>query len=110
MSRTLRRLLLGLAGLGVVACLSPTLPMPPPAKPSVSAPDESGFARVQGVARPRAEVIAWNRANNLIAGQVTGESAFYDFKIEAQSGDVLEVWYILGADESPTVQVIVPEP
>lgn len=108
MSRLLRRLVLGAAGLCLAACLSPTLPLPPPAEPAVSAPDGSGFARVQGVAKARAEVIAWNHNNDLIAGQVTGDSPFYDFQIQAEVGDVLEVWYIHGTEESASVKVVVP--
>jgi hypothetical protein len=108
--RLLRRLLLSLAGLGLVSCLSPTLPLPPPSRPDVSAPDESGFSRLQGFAAPRAEVIAWNHDNDLIAGQVTGDDSRYDFSIRAESGDTIELWYIKGSDESQTVRVTVPDP
>ncbi len=108
MPRLLRRLLLATAGLLAVACLSPTLPLPPPSEPGVTAPDANGFARVQGVAKPRAEVLAWNRRTDIIAGQVTGDTSFYDFLIRAEAGDVLEVWYIHGTDESPSVKVVVP--
>ena len=52
----MRRLLLLTAGLCLVSCLSPTLPLPPPNRPDVSAPDAEGFARIQGVAAPQAEV------------------------------------------------------
>ena len=104
-----RRLLLASAGLCLAACLSPTLPLPPPSEPSVSSPDPNGFVRLQGSAAPKAEVIAWNRNNDLIAGQVTGESSFYDFQIRADVNDVLEIWYIQGSDESPSIKVIVPE-
>jgi hypothetical protein len=110
MARPLRRLLLGLAGVCLASCLSPTLPLPPPSKPDVSSPDENGYVRLQGIAAPRVEVIAWNHNNDLIAGQVTGETSAYDFSIPAQSSDVLELWYIEGSDESSSIKVIVPEP
>jgi hypothetical protein len=103
-----RRLLLGVAGLCLASCLSPTLPLPPPAKPDVSSPDGSGYVRLQGVAAPQSEVIAWNRNNNLIAGQVTGETSLYDFEIKAEANDVIQVWYIQGSDESSSVTVVVP--
>jgi hypothetical protein len=109
-ARLLRRLLLSLAGVCLAGCLSPTLPLPPPSRPDVSAPDESGYARLQGFAAPQVEVIALNRNNKQIAGQVTGDDSRYDFKIPAQSGDVLDLWYIDGDDESQTVVVKVPEP
>lgn len=107
-ARTLRRLLPALLGLSLAACLSPTLPLPPPSRPDVSAPDDDGFVRLQGFAAPRAEVIAWNRESNLIAGQVTGEDSRYDFRIQAEVEDRIEVWYRVGTDESASVTVIVP--
>jgi hypothetical protein len=106
--RVLRRLGLTLAGLCLAGCLSPTLPLPPPSRPDVSAPDESGYARLQGIAAPHSEVIAWNRQNDLIAGQVTRDDSRYDFLIRAESGDLLEVWYVQGNDESASVSVTVP--
>ncbi len=108
MIRVLRRLLLLVAGLCLVSCLSPTLPLPPPDRPAVSAPDESGLVRLQGVAAPQSEVIAWNHANNVIAGQVTTDSARYDFTIQAKAADVLELWYTQGTEESQTIVVVVP--
>jgi hypothetical protein len=110
MARPLRRLLLGLAGLCLASCLSPTLPLPPPSKPDVSSPDENGYVRLQGIAAPRVEVIAWNHDNDLIAGQVTGESSSYDFLIQGESNDVIELWYIEGSDESSSIKIVVPEP
>ena len=107
-ARRLRRLLLTLAGLCLVGCLSPTLPLPPPSRPDVGAPDEGGFSRLQGLAAPQAEVIAWNHNNDLIAGQVTGDDSRYDFLIRAESGDTIELWYIQGTEESQTVRVRVP--
>ena len=109
MARPLRRLLLGLAGLCLASCLSPTLPLPPPSKPEVSGPDESGYVRLQGSAARQSEVIAWNHNNDLIAGQVTGDSSLYDFRILGQANDVIELWYIQGSDESSSIKVVVPE-
>ncbi len=108
MARVVRRLLLGMAGLCLASCLSPTLPLPPPARPDVSSPDESGYVRIQGVAAPRSEVIAWNHNSDLIAGQVTGETSLYDFQMKAKVNDVIEVWYIQGSDESSSTKVVVP--
>lgn len=108
--RHLRRLFFSVAGLCLASCLSPTLPLPPPSRPDVGAPDESGFSRLQGFAAARVEVIAWNHDNDLIAGQVTGQDSRYDFQIAAESGDTIELWYIQGRDESQSVVVTVPEP
>ena len=108
MVRVVRRLLLLMAGLCLASCLSPTLPLPPPDRPAVSSPDENGLVRLQGVAAPKAEVIAWNRQTDLIAGQVTGDDSLYDFTMKAEVGDAIELWYIQGDQESQTVDVFVP--
>lgn len=108
MLRVLRRLLLLTAGLCLLSCLSPTLPLPPPDRPDVTAPDESGLVRLQGVAAPDAEVIAWNHETNLIAGQVTGDDSRYDFTMAAEANDFIELWYVVGSEESQSVRVIVP--
>ncbi len=109
MLRVLRRLLLLSAGLTLASCLSPTLPLPPPSRPDVSAPDGSGLVRIQGNAVPHAEVIAWNHDNDVIAGQVTRDSSRYDFTIQGNIGDFIELWYIQGDDESQTVRLTVPK-
>ncbi len=108
MFRLLRRLALAAAGLCLVSCLSPTLPLPPPNRPDITAPDENGLVRLQGVAAPDAEVIAWNHNTNLIAGQVTGSDSRYDFTMQAQANDFIELWYVQGSEESQSIRVIVP--
>lgn len=109
MLRPLRRSLLLGASLVFSACLSPTLPLPPPDRPDVTSPDASGMARIRGTAVPKAEVIAWNRGNDLLAGQVTGDDATYDFMIRADVGDIIELWYVKGTDQSSSVSVKVPD-
>ena len=108
MLRVMRRLLLLAAGVCLVSCLSPTLPLPPPDRPDLSAPDASGLVRLQGVAAPQAEVIAWNHNTDLIAGQVTGDDSRYDFTIKAQANDLIELWYVQGSDESQSIRIVVP--
>jgi hypothetical protein len=108
MLRVMRRLLVLTAGVCLASCLSPTLPLPPPNRPDVSAPDESGLVRLQGVAAPRAEVIAWNHGTGLIAGQVTGDDSRYDFTMKAKAEDIIELWYIQGTEESQSIRIPVP--
>ena len=108
MLRVMRRLLLLAAGVCLVSCLSPTLPLPPPDRPDLSAPDASGLVRLQGVAAPQAEVIAWNHSTDLIAGQVTGDDSRYDFTMKAQANDLIELWYVQGSDESQSIRIVVP--
>ena len=108
MLRLLRRCLLIGVGLCVAGCLSPTLPLPPPDRPDVSAPDADGLVRIQGLAPAQAEVIAWNHNNNLIAGQVTGDDSRYDFTIKGDVNDFIELWYAQGTDESSSIRITVP--
>jgi hypothetical protein len=109
MLRVMRRRLVLLASVCLVSCLSPTLPLPPPDRPDVSAPDESGFVRLQGVAAPQAEVIAWNHNTDLIAGQVTRDDSHYDFTMKAEANDFIELWYVVGSDESQSIRITVPK-
>jgi hypothetical protein len=109
MLRLLRRSLLLGASLVLSACLSPTLPLPPPDRPDVTSPDASGMVRIRGVAVTKAEVIAWNRASDLLAGQVTTDDASYDFTMRADVGDIIELWYVKGTEQSSSVSVKVPE-
>jgi hypothetical protein len=108
MARVLRRLLLTLVGLCLLSCLSPTLPLPPPDRPDVSAPDENGLVRLQGFAAARAEVVAYDHNSGIIAGQVTTANARYDFTIAAEVDDTIELWYMKGNDESSSVVFQVP--
>lgn len=104
-----RRLVLAVAAsLALGACLSPTLPLPPPDRPDVSSPDANGLVRIQGVGTPQSQVTAWNHANNLTAGQVLEDDAKYDFTLRADVGDVIELWYVKGTDQSQSVVSTVP--
>jgi hypothetical protein len=108
MLRVMRRLLLLAAGACLFSCLSPTLPLPPPDRPDLSAPDENGFVRLQGVAPAQVEVIAWNHNTDLIAGQVTGDDSRYDFTMKAEANDFIELWYVQGSEESQSIRITVP--
>lgn len=105
----LRRLvLLATASLALGACLSPTLPLPPPDRPDVSSPDASGMVRIQGLAPVGSTVTAWNHANNLTAGQVLKTDPKYDFTLRADVGDLIELYYTKSTDQSQSVEVTVP--
>jgi hypothetical protein len=101
------------AALLVVSCLSPTLPLPPPSDPSVSATDTAGLVRLKGTVRPESEVFALNHSTNLISGQYT-KSGAYDFTLEAQERDGISLWYVQGTTESPpndfVIRLTPPEP
>jgi hypothetical protein len=92
-------------------CLSPTLPLPPPSKPDVSAPDANGNVRVQGWVPGRSEAIARNERTDLLYGQLTDNSGQYDFLMPAQSCDWITLYYISGTELSaPANSARVPSP
>lgn len=93
------------AALAAAGCLSPTLPLPPPSEPIISA-DTQGLIRLKGTVQPDSEVFALNRNTNLINGQYTPSGA-YDFTIAAQERDAISFWYVNGKLESPSNDFIV---
>jgi hypothetical protein len=91
-----------------VGCLAPTLPLPPPARPEVTVPDDAGMVHIRGTVRSGSEVFAKNRRTLDIVGKETDESGQYDLIMAAESNDRLVVWYTDGLDESDFVEVLVP--
>lgn len=92
-----------------VGCLAPTLPLPPPARPEITAPDESGMVHIRGSVRSGAEVFAKNRRTLQIVGEETDETGDYDLVMAAESNDRIVVWYTDGVDDSDLVEVLVPD-
>ena len=103
--RSRRGWLVGTA-LFAVSCLSPTLPLPPPSDPTVAATATQGLVRLTGVVEAESEVYALNRNNNLISGQYT-ESGSYDFTLRAEENDQVSLWYVHGALESQSNELVV---
>lgn len=112
MVRLTRRLALMAAAAGLAAaCLSPTLPLPPPSKPTVEGPDQQGMVTLSGRVQEGASVYAANMRTGDIRGQIDLDSdGDYSFQIPAQAGDELELWYTLGTEESPSIVFRIDEP
>lgn len=108
--RTRRRWLVGAAlclAAGLLsACLSPTLPLPPPSNPTVSGADADGNVHITGYVLPDSEVFVLNHANNAIAGQLTSNGS-YDFEIRAAQNDAMSIWYVQDTVQSPTTDFTV---
>ncbi|MEM9694503.1 MAG: hypothetical protein AAGA56_18280 [Myxococcota bacterium] len=97
------RLGLALALLGasllapVSACLSPTLPLPPPDRPeSITASVDAGFVDIRGRCTPGATVLI----ENLETGVITGtddrdEDGDYFIRLEGDGCDRAEVWEVI---------------
>jgi hypothetical protein len=88
------------AGLG--ACLSPTLPLPPPEEPdAISASDEEGVWEVRGSNTPGAVVLVKNLNTGVIAGSEDKDGdGRYFIRIAGSLCDGAEVSEIIGDDTS----------
>jgi len=106
--RSRRRWLLG-AALFAAGCLSPTLPLPPPTNPEMTATDTQGLVQLSGSVPPQSEVFALNHNTNQIAGQYT-ESGAYKFTIAAQEHDSMSLWYVHATEESPPADFFIKLP
>lgn len=114
MASWIRRWLLALAAALVVACTSPTLPLPPPTTPTIttgSEPDTVHLASVQG-AEPNALIIVINRdtalaKNKRVSGTIADEVGSWDLDVAAKPGDVLDISQESGATRSPTISITV---
>jgi hypothetical protein len=105
----LRRRSLFAGALLAVACYSPTLPLPPPGEPQVSVvAGTTDQYRLVGRVEANSDVVSLNRRTERIAGQLTGGDGRYDFIVEGQEGDQMELWYIAGKDPSPRVLFLLP--
>lgn len=89
-------------------CLSPTLPLPPPSRPEVTAPDEDGNIRITGFVQSRATVFALNQRTDQIVGEVTGADGAYDLSMPAEVGDRISVWQSIHTKESDASEIVVP--
>jgi hypothetical protein len=98
----------------IVGCLSPTLPLPPPATPMQSDGAQPGTIHLHGVGvEANALVIIRNNfpnaSENLTKQEQVGitladAQGVWDADVFAVKGDTLEIWQDLGNnDESPTI-------
>jgi hypothetical protein len=105
MPRVSRRWLLVVAGALVAGCLSPTLPLPPPSRPTVEGPDQDGMVTLDGAVQGDAAVYSANPRTGDIRGQFTAADGHYHFQIAAEVGDELELWYSVGTMNSPSIVI-----
>ncbi|MEQ9325201.1 MAG: hypothetical protein RIF41_38905 [Polyangiaceae bacterium] len=88
---------------GLAACLSPTLPLPPPEEPtSISASAEDGYWDVRGQCTPGAVVLVKNIATGVIAGTEDDDAdGRYLVRLEGDVCDPAEVTEIIESESSP---------
>jgi CRISPR/Cas system-associated protein Cas5 (RAMP superfamily) len=92
-----------------VACLSPTLPLPPPSEPTVEGPTAEGKVLLTGTVGERAHVLVANMRLRRSWGEYAGPDGNYALLIDAQAGDELVLWYEVGNEQSPSTYFTVPD-
>jgi hypothetical protein len=104
--------LVALAIAGAFACASPTLPLPPPQIPIVSASTTAGYVHLasRNGAEPNAIIIIVNQnpalANDRrVSGTQADANGTWDAEVPAATGDVLAVSETVGTDTSPSISV-----
>ncbi|MGC4070101.1 MAG: hypothetical protein QM784_36675 [Polyangiaceae bacterium] len=96
----MRRCLLVLS-LGVLGCLSPTMPLPPPSRPEIDGPDGSGRVVLSGRIPKANSVYVDNLSTGYSAGQALDpESGAYRFSMAASVGNRMSMFYRVGATDS----------
>lgn len=102
----------GLAIAGSMACTSPTLPLPPPALPTVSLGSEPGTFHLKSEhgAMPNALIIVVNRNATLprdlrVEGTIADPQGSWELDLVANTGDFVDVAQEDGTSRSSIVSV-----
>ncbi len=103
-------LALGLA-LGV-ACTSPTLPLPPPAQPTISIGSEPNTFHLKSDrgAMPNALIVVVNRNESVprdqrVEGTIADEQGSWELDVVGHIGDVIDISQEDGTTRSPATSV-----
>lgn len=95
-----------------LACTSPTLPLPPPVPPSITAGSEPNTWRLtsQNGAQPNALVIAVNRNEALprtdrVTGTIADAQGSWELVIIGRSGDHIDISQESGTTSSPPTTI-----
>jgi hypothetical protein len=105
-----RRLFCVAAALAAAACLSPTLPLPPPSEPLVTGPDDTGTVRLAGRVRASAWVFAMDRTNQQGVFQQAQSNGTYDMELRAAIGDEIVMWYEVDGEGSESLSFTIKAP
>ncbi|KYG03599.1 hypothetical protein BE21_50920 [Sorangium cellulosum] len=106
---------LAISLLAGAACLSPTLPLPPPEPADTMRPsaDREGVWQISGNCAPGARVSVFNeRTQRGVIEDDTDRNGRYNLEIEAELCDLLLVWQELegnGGEESAAQSFVVEE-
>lgn len=99
----------------LLACTSPTLPLPPPALPTISTGEsvQSYHLKSEHGSIANALVIAVNRDATLkpedrVAGTIADANGSWEMDVVGKPGDVLDLSQESGSDRSPSIDVTLP--
>lgn len=97
------------AGVFAAACLSPTLPLPPPEAPdSIAMSQELGMWDIRGSCTPGARVLITNPRTGVITGREdTDNDGRYFIQIDADLCDNAEVSEVVGGKTSDSTFFVV---
>ncbi|MFO0735766.1 MAG: hypothetical protein U0270_07800 [Labilithrix sp.] len=105
---------LGIAAVAV-ACTSPTLPLPPPALPTISTSEnpQAYHLKSERGSIGGALVIAVNRDTNLkpeerVSGTISDADGSWEMDVLGKPGDILDLSQESGSNRSPTIDVTLP--
>jgi hypothetical protein len=97
------------------ACTSPTLPLPPPALPTVmaGASPTSYHLKSERGTLANALVVAVNRDTSLtpeerVSGTIADSNGSWEMDVVGKPGDVLDLSQESGSDRSATIDVTLP--
>ena len=98
------------AGLSVLCCLSPTLPLPPPSRPQIDGPNADGLVILSGKQTPGDAVVAENLRTGVIRGQRVVATGRYEIPIPAAIGDEMVMYFERGLEVSDSRYFLIPAP
>lgn len=108
----IRVTLLVAIGVAVFGCASPTLPLPPPLVPTISAGTEPNTWHLasEGGALPNAIVVVVNRNETLprgdrVTGTIADERGSWEVTVVGQAGDFVDISQESGSTSSPMTTV-----
>ena len=98
-----------------LSCTSPTLPLPPPVAPTVSAgstPDTIHLTAGPGGAEPNALLVVVNRntdvpRNKRVSGTIADAQGAWDLEVFAHSNDTLDISQEIGTTRSQGTTIVV---
>lgn len=109
-ARFFQRLVAAAIAAGAGACLSPTLPLPPPEEPSLVSAGTDGTWQVGGTCLSGAQVVVVNQATGRGEVYVDRDSVGrYSVTIEGQACDVIVLSQRLGDESSGETRFVLEE-